>query len=60
MGTTKLEYTFKNDTLFKLLFVKYPDLLKRLVDKLGGDRHSGLLFHTSPLHRDNHSSGRSS
>jgi predicted transposase/invertase (TIGR01784 family) len=28
---TKLEYTFKNDTLFKLVFVKYPDLLKRLV-----------------------------
>jgi predicted transposase/invertase (TIGR01784 family) len=28
---TKLEYTFKNDTLFKILFVQYPDLLKRLV-----------------------------
>jgi len=27
---TKLEYTFKNDTLFKMLFVKYPDLLKNL------------------------------
>lgn len=27
----KLEYTLKNDMLFKLLFVKYPDLLKRLV-----------------------------
>ena len=27
----KLEYTFKNDTLFKMVFVKYPDLLKRLV-----------------------------
>ena len=28
---TKLEYTFKSDVLFKMLFVKYPDLLKRLV-----------------------------
>ena len=31
---TKLEYTFKNDTLFKMIFVKYPDLLKRLVSNL--------------------------
>ena len=31
---TKLEYTFKNDTLFKMLFVKYPDLLKRLIAAL--------------------------
>ena len=31
---TKLEYTFKNDTLFKVLFVKYPELLKRLVAEL--------------------------
>ena len=31
---TKLEYTFKTDTLFKMLFVKYPDLLKRLVAAL--------------------------
>ncbi|GHV44481.1 transposase [Synergistales bacterium] len=30
----KLEYTFKNDTLFKMLFVKYPYLLKRLVSEL--------------------------
>ena len=28
---TKLEYTFKSDVLFKMLFIKYPDLLKRLV-----------------------------
>ena len=35
---TKLEYTFKNDTLFKMLFVKYPDLLKRLVAVLLGIR----------------------
>ena len=31
---TKLEYTFKNDTLFKMVFVKYPELLKRLVAEL--------------------------
>ena len=30
----KLLYTFKTDTLFKLLFTKYPDLLKRLVSAL--------------------------
>jgi predicted transposase/invertase (TIGR01784 family) len=28
---TKLEYTFKNDILFKIIFTKYQDLLKRLV-----------------------------
>ncbi|MCL2047311.1 MAG: Rpn family recombination-promoting nuclease/putative transposase [Defluviitaleaceae bacterium] len=27
----KLEYTFKSDVLFKMLFVKHPHLLKRLV-----------------------------
>ncbi len=31
---TKLEYTFKNDTLFKMVFVKFPDLLKKLVAEL--------------------------
>jgi len=31
---TKLEYTFKTDTLFKMLFVQYPDLLKHLVSSL--------------------------
>jgi len=35
---TKLEYTFKTDTLFKMLFVKHPDLLKRLVCELVGIR----------------------
>jgi predicted transposase/invertase (TIGR01784 family) len=30
----KLKYTFKNDTLFKSLFVQHPDLLKRLVSEL--------------------------
>jgi len=33
---TKLEYTLKNDTLFKMLFVRYPELLKRLVSNLLG------------------------
>ena len=27
----KLTYTFKNDILFKMVFVKYPHLLKKLV-----------------------------
>jgi predicted transposase/invertase (TIGR01784 family) len=35
---TKLEYTFKTDTLFKMIFVKYPDLLKHLVAGLLGIR----------------------
>ena len=30
----KLKHTFKTDILFKLLFVKYPDLLKQLVAQL--------------------------
>jgi predicted transposase/invertase (TIGR01784 family) len=33
---TKLKHTFKTDILFKLLFVKYPDLLKQLVARLLG------------------------
>ena len=33
---TKLEYTFKTDILFKMLFVQYPELLKRLVSELLG------------------------
>jgi predicted transposase/invertase (TIGR01784 family) len=32
----ELEYKLTNDTLFKMLFVKYPDLLKRLVSKILG------------------------
>jgi predicted transposase/invertase (TIGR01784 family) len=32
----KLKHTFKTDILFKMLFVKYPDLLKRLVARLLG------------------------
>ena len=31
---TKLEHTLTNDILCKLLFIKYPDLLKRLVAEL--------------------------
>ena len=31
---TRLKYTFKTDTLFKLIFVKYPELLKKLVAAL--------------------------
>jgi predicted transposase/invertase (TIGR01784 family) len=27
----KLQYNLKNDVLFKMVFVKYPDLLKRLI-----------------------------
>ncbi|MDR1532295.1 MAG: Rpn family recombination-promoting nuclease/putative transposase, partial [Clostridiales bacterium] len=33
---TKLEFKFTNDTLFKMVFVKHPDLLKRLVALLLG------------------------
>ena len=39
---TKLEYTFKNDTLFKMLFVKYPDLLKKLVAELLKIRYESI------------------
>jgi predicted transposase/invertase (TIGR01784 family) len=39
---TKLEYTFKNDVLFKTLFVKHPDLLKRLVSELLGIAESSI------------------
>ena len=38
----QLEYTFKNDTLFKMLFVKYPDLLKRLVTELIDIRYENI------------------
>ncbi|MDR1579913.1 MAG: Rpn family recombination-promoting nuclease/putative transposase [Synergistaceae bacterium] len=38
----RLEYTFKNDTLFKMLFVKYPGLLKRLVAKLLDIRYESI------------------
>ena len=38
----KLEYTFKTDTLFKMLFVQYPELLKRLVADLLGIPLEGI------------------
>jgi predicted transposase/invertase (TIGR01784 family) len=47
---TKLEYTFKTDTLFKMLFVKNPDLLKQLVCELIGIRLESIseFFITNP------------
>ncbi len=30
----ELKYTFKTDTLFKMLFIGYPELLKQLVAEL--------------------------
>ena len=39
---TKLQYTFKTDTLFKILFTKYPDLLKRLVSELIGIEYESI------------------
>jgi predicted transposase/invertase (TIGR01784 family) len=39
---TKLDYTFKNDVLFKMLFVKHPDLLKRLVAELLGVKFESI------------------
>lgn len=29
----KLEYTFKTDTLFKMLFVKYPELMSQAINR---------------------------
>ena len=47
---TNLEYTFMTDTLFKILFVNHPDLLKRLVAQLLGIRFDsiGLFVITNP------------
>jgi len=39
---TRLKYTLKNDTLFKMLFVKYPDLLKSLVAELLGIKYDNI------------------
>jgi hypothetical protein len=39
---TRLKYTLKTDTLFKLLFTKYPDLLKRLVAALLGIQYESI------------------
>ncbi len=38
MTVTKLEYTFKNDVLFKMVFRQYQNLLKRLVSLMLGIR----------------------
>ena len=39
---TKLEYTLKTDTLFKMLFTKYPELLKRLIAELLGIKYESM------------------
>ena len=39
---TELKYKFTYDTLFKLLFVKYPDLLERLVAAILGISIDGI------------------
>jgi predicted transposase/invertase (TIGR01784 family) len=31
---TKLAYSFKNDVLFKMVFMQYPELLKRLITRI--------------------------
>jgi len=41
---TPLKYTWKSDVLFKMIFVKYPDLLKRLVCVLLGIDHKTVEF----------------
>lgn len=38
----KLPYTFKTDILFKMLFVQYPELLKKLVAELLGIRAADI------------------
>ena len=39
---TKLKYTLTNDILFRLLFTKYPDLLKRLTAALLGIAYESI------------------
>jgi len=39
---TRLKYTLKTDTLFKMLFKKYQDLLKRLVAELLSIRYESI------------------
>jgi hypothetical protein len=38
----KLKYTFKTDILFKMLFVRHPELLRQLVAALLGIRFEGI------------------
>jgi hypothetical protein len=46
---TKLEYTFKTDTLFKILFVQHPNLLKQLVSELLGIKSVLLTLNCSAV-----------
>ena len=39
---TRLKYTMQTDTLFKILFTKYPDLLKRLIAELLGIQYESI------------------
>ena len=39
---TKLKYTLKTDTLFKLLFTKYQDLLKKFIAELLGIQYESI------------------
>jgi len=39
---TQLRYTWKSDVLFKMIFVKYPDLLKRLICVLLGISYASV------------------
>jgi predicted transposase/invertase (TIGR01784 family) len=39
---TKLKYKMTTDTLFKMLFTKYPDLLKRLIAALLGIQYESI------------------
>jgi predicted transposase/invertase (TIGR01784 family) len=41
-GMATLRYTFMNDTLFKMLFTKYPTLLKRLTSELLGISYDSI------------------
>jgi predicted transposase/invertase (TIGR01784 family) len=41
-GMSVLRYTFMNDTLFKMLFTKYPELLKRLTSELLGISYDSI------------------
>ena len=39
---TRLKYTLKTDTLFKMLFTRYQDLLKGLVAELLSIKYEGI------------------
>jgi len=42
----KLKYTLKMDTLFKMLFTKYQDLLKRLVAEFLNIKYESIEYFT--------------